>query len=130
MYVHALHTVRPLPDLRVAGGRLGDGVSSKRPLCARANLMRKYRGPTLRPSLTYVVVMWIYENDSPTSSSLFFQSASALFGSSAYPRTPSLMALIVTWSGTIRPTWQFSQYRPPISSAGAATPAHTEVAAP
>jgi hypothetical protein len=27
MYVHALHTVHALPDLRVAGGRLGDGVS-------------------------------------------------------------------------------------------------------
>ena len=26
MYVHALHTVHALPDLRVAGGRLGDGV--------------------------------------------------------------------------------------------------------
>ena len=25
MYVHALHTVHALPDLRVAGGRLGDG---------------------------------------------------------------------------------------------------------
>ena len=24
MYVHALHTVHALPDLRVAGGRLGD----------------------------------------------------------------------------------------------------------
>src|SRR5271165_3203417 len=68
--------------------------------------------------------------DSPTSSSLFFQSASALAGSSAYPRTPSLMALIVTSSGTTWPTWQFSQYRPPISSAGATTPAQTEVAAP
>ena len=27
MYVHALHTVHALPDLRVAGGRLRDGVS-------------------------------------------------------------------------------------------------------
>ena len=27
MYVHALHAVHALPDLRVAGGRLGDGVS-------------------------------------------------------------------------------------------------------
>ncbi len=27
MYVHALHTVHALPDLRIAGGRLGDGVS-------------------------------------------------------------------------------------------------------
>ncbi len=27
MYVHALHTVHVLPDLRVAGGRLGDGVA-------------------------------------------------------------------------------------------------------
>jgi hypothetical protein len=27
MFVHALHTVHALPDLRVAGGRLGDGVS-------------------------------------------------------------------------------------------------------
>src|SRR5580700_9505238 len=70
------------------------------------------------------------ENDSPTSSSLFFQSASAVLGSSAYPRTPSLMALMVTCSGTTWPTWQFSQYRPPISSAEATTPAHTEVAAP
>jgi hypothetical protein len=25
MYVHALHTVHALPDLRTAGGRLGDG---------------------------------------------------------------------------------------------------------
>jgi hypothetical protein len=47
--------------------------------------------------------------DSPTSSSLFFQSASALCGSSAYARTPSLIALITTSSGTIVPTWQFSQ---------------------
>jgi len=27
MYVHALHTVYALPDLRVAAGRLRDGVS-------------------------------------------------------------------------------------------------------
>jgi len=27
MCVHAMHTVHELPDLRVAGGRLGDGVS-------------------------------------------------------------------------------------------------------
>ncbi len=27
MCVHALHTVHASPDLRVAGGRLGDGVS-------------------------------------------------------------------------------------------------------
>ena len=27
MYVHALHAVHAFPDLRVAGGRLGDGVS-------------------------------------------------------------------------------------------------------
>jgi len=27
MYVHASHTVHAVPDLRVAGGRLGDGVS-------------------------------------------------------------------------------------------------------
>ncbi len=25
MYVHALHTVHAVPDLRTAGGRLGDG---------------------------------------------------------------------------------------------------------
>jgi hypothetical protein len=25
LHVHALHTVHALPDLRVAGGRLGDG---------------------------------------------------------------------------------------------------------
>jgi len=30
MRVHALHTVHALPDLRVAGGRLGDGVSEDR----------------------------------------------------------------------------------------------------
>jgi hypothetical protein len=29
MYVHALHTVHALPDLRVSGGRLGDGVSDR-----------------------------------------------------------------------------------------------------
>src|SRR5258706_934450 len=128
--VHATHDVHALPDSRIAAGRLRDGVSSKRLLSARANLMRKNRGPTLRPSLTYVVVMWIYENDSPASSSLFFQSASALFGSSAYPRTPSLPTLSVRSSETMWPTWQFSQYLPPISSAGATTAAHTEVAAP
>ena len=27
MYVHALHTVHALPDLRVAAGRLGDGFA-------------------------------------------------------------------------------------------------------
>jgi len=27
MYVHALHTVHALPDLRVVAGRLRDGVS-------------------------------------------------------------------------------------------------------
>jgi hypothetical protein len=32
MYVHAMHTVYALPDLRVAGGRLGDGVSQNRML--------------------------------------------------------------------------------------------------
>jgi hypothetical protein len=37
MYVHALHTVHALPELRVAAGRLGDGVSSKRPLFGHAN---------------------------------------------------------------------------------------------
>jgi sigma54-dependent transcription regulator len=39
-----------------------------------------------------------------------FQSASALFALSAYPRTPSLTAVIGAASGTIWPTWQFSQY--------------------
>src|SRR5260370_40547470 len=33
-------------------------------------------------------------------------------------------------SATTSLTWQFSQYRPPTSSAGATTAAHTEVAAP
>jgi hypothetical protein len=33
MCVHALHTVRALPDLRVAAGRWGDGVS----ICRREN---------------------------------------------------------------------------------------------
>src|SRR5437868_6736119 len=70
------------------------------------------------------------QNVSPTISSLFFQSASAFFGSSAYPRTPSLTAVIGASSGTMWPTWQFSQYCPPISVAGATTAAHTEVAAP
>ena len=36
----------------------------------------------------------------------------------------------ITSSGTILPRWQFSQYCPPTSSAGATTAAHTEVAAP
>ncbi len=27
MYVHALHPVHDVPDLRIAAGRLGDGVS-------------------------------------------------------------------------------------------------------
>jgi len=39
MYVHALHTVHALPDLRIAGGRLGDDVYSclmqSRFLCTR-----------------------------------------------------------------------------------------------
>ena len=29
MYLHALHTVHALPGLRIAGGRLGDGLSRK-----------------------------------------------------------------------------------------------------
>ncbi len=29
MYVHALHTVHTLPDLRITGGRLGDGFLSR-----------------------------------------------------------------------------------------------------
>jgi len=29
MYVHALHTVHALPDLRMAAGRLRDGVSDQ-----------------------------------------------------------------------------------------------------
>jgi len=29
MYVHALHTVHALPDLRTAGGRLGDDFLSR-----------------------------------------------------------------------------------------------------
>src|SRR5579872_5040409 len=60
----------------------------------------------------------------------FFQSASAAFGSTAYARTPSVTALVGTSSGTISARWQFSQYRPPTSPAGATTAAHTEVAAP
>jgi len=36
MYVHALHTVHALPDLRVAAGRLRDGVS----LLARQSVNR------------------------------------------------------------------------------------------
>jgi hypothetical protein len=35
--MHALHTVHAVPDLRVAAGRLRDGVSSKRPLFDHAN---------------------------------------------------------------------------------------------
>jgi hypothetical protein len=27
MYMHALHTMHAVPDLRIGGGRLGDGVS-------------------------------------------------------------------------------------------------------
>jgi hypothetical protein len=37
MYVHALHTVHALPELHVAGGRLGDGVSSDRPYVIMQN---------------------------------------------------------------------------------------------
>ena len=29
MYLHALHTVHALPDLNIAGGRLGEGFSHK-----------------------------------------------------------------------------------------------------
>jgi len=47
----------------------------------------------------------------------FLPEPSAFAGSSAYARTPSLTPVIVTESGTIFPAWQFSQYRPPISSA-------------
>src|ERR1700722_11486810 len=70
------------------------------------------------------------QNDSPTISSLFFQSASALFASSAYASTPSFMVSMGALAGTRLATWQSSQYRPPISSAGPHTPAQTEVAAP
>src|SRR5262249_31984865 len=73
-------------------------------------------------------LFWV--KDSPTISSLLFQRASALFASSAYARTPSLMALMVALSGTMLLTWQFSQYLPPISPASATIAAHTEVAAP
>jgi len=44
MYVHALHTVHALPDLRIAGGRLGDGVSllmKQSALLNEANLARR-----------------------------------------------------------------------------------------
>jgi hypothetical protein len=34
MYVHALHTVHAVPDLRVAGGRLGDAGSDYCPQLA------------------------------------------------------------------------------------------------
>src|SRR5580658_10508117 len=60
----------------------------------------------------------------------FFRRASAVWGSSAYRRTPSPAAVMTASSGTMWPTWQFEQYQPPISSAGATTPAHAEVAAP
>src|SRR5260370_39750624 len=43
MYVHALHTVHALPDLRVAAGRLRDGVSSKRAYVI-SKFDGKYRG--------------------------------------------------------------------------------------
>jgi hypothetical protein len=50
MYVHALHTVHVVPDLRVAAGRLRDGVSLGKanpspyfnpllPRCSPANLI-------------------------------------------------------------------------------------------
>ena len=42
MCMHALHTVHALPDLRVAGGRLGDGVSLE-----RAHLGEAVRGRAL-----------------------------------------------------------------------------------
>jgi len=32
MYVHALHTVHAVPDLRIAGGRLGDGFLIEPPI--------------------------------------------------------------------------------------------------
>src|SRR5215469_10801967 len=70
------------------------------------------------------------QKDSPTIPSLFFQSASPLLGSTAYARTPSVMALAGALSGTTAATWQSSQYLPPISAGGATTAAHTEVAAP
>src|SRR5260221_6421607 len=56
------------------------------------------------PPGAYVVCSEENWKDSPTSSSLFFQSASAFFASSAYPRTPSLTAVMVVSSGTVLPT--------------------------
>ena len=37
MYVHALHTVHALPDLRVAAGRLRDGASVDGYACSSAD---------------------------------------------------------------------------------------------
>jgi len=45
MYVHALHTVHALPDLRVAGGRLGDGVSDYFPLKCGLKIRWEYCKP-------------------------------------------------------------------------------------
>src|SRR4030095_841167 len=43
MYVHALHTVHALPDLRVAGGRLGDGSSAAGFVGSAFQLCRRVR---------------------------------------------------------------------------------------
>ena len=48
MYVHTLHTVHALPDLRVAGGRLGDGVSV---LMAQSIKRMAHRAAELRTSV-------------------------------------------------------------------------------
>ena len=48
MYVHALHAVHALPDLRVAAGRLRDGVSFPHLMAEakrRAVLLTIYKKP-------------------------------------------------------------------------------------
>ncbi len=46
MYVHALHTVHAVPDLRIAGGRLGDVFTNIRvPSLTRQDRDSMYKHP-------------------------------------------------------------------------------------
>ena len=56
MYVRALHTVHALPDLRVAGGHLGDGLSSDYQCAKYSDLEVVGSSPIARPILLSVIM--------------------------------------------------------------------------
>jgi len=66
MYVHALHTVHALPDLRVAGGRLGDGVSLS---CTPSSPKIIYRpGPAFGVQVTWAWHLFLFSFSSKSPS--------------------------------------------------------------